>query len=111
MSLRDLVLQQRLTIEPFPTPEWPDLNGQVHIRELTAEEFNRAVFVLDTEDPAFLAQFAIMALCEKDGTPIFTDADLPQAVRLSGNLLKRAGIECQKLSGMRGDPSKNVESK
>ncbi len=94
MSLLQKILNRQRGPLPVPTPEWPELDGQLFIRPLTPPERLAFYDVANQENPArgieFQALMACYAACKADGTRAFDDGDWKQ---LAGDANSGPAIE------------------
>ncbi len=112
-ELKALIQQQDdLPREPFPTPEWPELDGQLFVRGMTADEGDEhEIFMANHSDldgkiqpgtPYLSARIGVKGLVDVDGDRLFTDSPEDIAI-LSGKaniLLNRLYFKVRKLSGI-----------
>ena len=100
-----------LPLIPFPTPEWPKLDGHVFVRGMAAEEGDeREIFLANHSvdgkvipgTPYISARTAVLGLVDKDGQRIFTGEPEHLAVlsKRNGALVDRAYFKILKLSGI-----------
>lgn len=73
-TARNLVAGYGLHSEPFPTPFWPDLDGQISVRELSGTE----QFDYENSDKGKDATGKVLVktiLLTESKTPLFNDTD------------------------------------
>jgi len=59
-----------------PTPEWPDVNGRVFVRCLSADERDDYEDTLAKRLPHSAARLVVLAACDAAGNPIFETGDV-----------------------------------
>lgn len=95
MSLEDQILAESdiPAPVPVPTPEWPSVDGQVHVVRLTTREIASlwAWFNATAKPDDALAPYAVVACArEKDGTtPIFSRARVADLAGKAGTVVSR----------------------
>ena len=121
MGLReDILAIQDHKIEPFPTPEWPSLNGKIFIQTIQARD--KGAIEKRTCDPKtgevsrldiFTATYAAKCICDAEGTQIFTDDDIDALSRKNAGVIERVFRAAKKLNGLSeeaiADAEKNSE--
>jgi hypothetical protein len=83
MGLREEVLGSRTrTVRPqtVPTPEWPAIDGRLHVRTISAlerEAFHDHTRQLEeAKRPRnVMARFVVLCCCEPDGSAVFQPGD------------------------------------
>ncbi len=135
MTIREGSIAQKvlktddLPREMVPTPEWPDVDGQIYARRLSGDELDIwETFLAHQVDPKEIdsdtrfmklgtkqlrAQFVILGACDEDGDTIFGQGDLiPLGMKSSGPL-ERIRDVIRRLSGMdsvkKGDDEDETE--
>ncbi len=87
--LTQIVNRRRTGPEPVPTPEWPELDGQVHVRTLDAvgriEFFDAAYEQKATQGAAFYALVAAYCAVTAEGVRMFQDGDWSALVGDAGS--------------------------
>jgi hypothetical protein len=89
---------------PVPTPEWPELDGQLSIRRLSPQEraefFTAAAAQKATKNPAFRCFMATHCAILPDGTRAFDDGEWQQLLNDpgSGSALDRLAEHADELN-------------
>lgn len=103
MNLRDQILQaDDLPRVPLVVPEWHGIT--VHIRTMTGRDRDRfeALFANKGSVPAdFRTRLAVMTVCDEQGVPAFSDADIPALSGKSSAALDRIMEAACKLNKLR----------
>lgn len=94
---REQILAAKLKIAKVTVPEW---DGEVYVRELTAKEQELAEERVKANGKDNAAWVASLTLCDELGNNLFTEKDIPELSKLSGNVLTRVILETSKLSGL-----------
>ena len=106
MGLRNKILETNdLKREPFPCPEWPEADGELWVRGLTAAE---SVHLHDHGDEV-MPWVASCVLLDEDGEPVFTEADVPELAKKSPAVLNRIVNATYRLSKMTADAQEEAE--
>lgn len=101
-----LAFDGRLKVEEVEIPEW---ESSVFVRELTAGERDMFEQLASSfaKNPNALkdmrARVAAWAICDADGTRLFTDADINKLTKLGGKALDRILDAVYGLSGLDKD--------
>jgi hypothetical protein len=75
---------------PVATPEWPDFDGKLFVRMLSAAERDRYEERIAEGDHAnWRARLVAMAACDAEGKRLFEDADAERLGELPSNLIER----------------------
>jgi hypothetical protein len=81
MNLKETLLSAMKSqvgqLMPIPLPEFPELNGQVFARVLSAKEASE-IHSIENSDVCAEAHFAVRVACDKDGNRIFANKDAGQ---------------------------------
>ena len=119
MNFRALIEKQETQErQPVATPEWPELDGKLFVRVLSAEERVRfADQATDNEGrptPRYTAALVAMAACDDDGRAGFTENDIAWLAGRNGNAVKRIYDAAARLNEMdkssREDLEKNSDA-
>lgn len=85
---------------PVPTPEWPELDGKVFVRTITALErdayedgYSRGGSMANAR-----ARLVVMAACDKDGEPVFMDEDVDRVGMQPASVISRLWYKARTLS-------------
>ena len=105
MSVLNKILGRSNTAPvPVPTPEWPELDGQISVRMLTprqrAEFFTVTTAQKATENPAFRVFMGMHFAVLPDGTRAFDDNESAQLIDDpgSGSVLARLADTADELN-------------
>lgn len=127
MSIRDRILQaDDLQRRAVPTPEWPELDGQLYARALGGDErdawetFTASLSEVDPNDKerrrmkpgssGIRAKLVCMGTCDAHGDAVFQDGDEARLGLKNAAALDRLDDAIRELSGMDqkgGDAGKN----
>lgn len=83
MGLRDEVLKVRtaagVPIVPVPTPEWPDVDGKLFVRMLSAYESDIPLSQDDDEKDGenYKAKYVCRVMCDENRGRVLQDDDAP----------------------------------
>ena len=107
MDLRETILHtDDLPRVAVKTPEWPEADGQMFVRTLTASERVSYGDAIDTEDrgsesiTSDLVSLVILTTCTADGAVVFTDADADMLKGKNGAVVHRIALAAQEACGM-----------
>ena len=111
MSIKDTIRNRKRTIitEPVPTPEWPDVDGTVCVRKLSArqqDDWEADILIVDgklskTRDfKNIRAKFAVLCACDKDGVLLFDSEDADWIGDEDVTVVDRLWEAGRKLSGI-----------
>jgi len=116
LSLRDLIFSEPdrpVSPDPVPTPEWPKVDGKVHVRALSGDQRDRfETFMaaalerkgkrsqVRANTAGIRALMVAEGCCTKDGEQIFTVADVQAVGKKSAVVLDRLYDAIRKISGM-----------
>lgn len=83
----------------------PELGGEVRIRTLTGEDFDRARKSWQgkggaVDENGLAARFVVVGVCDDEGKPLFTDRDLDAVNRLPSRVLMRLFRAVQDHNGL-----------
>lgn len=100
-SLRNLLLAANdANIVPAqPTPEWPEVDGQIFLRSISAAERLRYAHTLRDRDPneeadvTVWTRLLVLCLCDAEGRPLFTDEEADLLAEKSAAVLHRLFLE------------------
>ena len=103
---------------PVPTPEWPPVDGQVHVRRLSAIDrvaFDMACASLGaTESPNFQAFLVAFCAVDEKGTRCFQDSEWKALLAEPGSVIERISEAADELNILsifqRGKLKKKYES-
>lgn len=110
-ELRQAILSASDTIiRPVPTPEWPTVNGQVHVRTMTLPErtqylaYVRALaqsveHVKDAQDMAGV-RLVVLTMCDSEGTVLMEIADIEPLAKKSWLAMNRVVDESASINGL-----------
>jgi hypothetical protein len=96
MLTKEQILGNKLKVLKVDVPEW---GGEVCVRELTAKEQDDINQIVNKGETISNSKLAQMVLCDENGVQLFTDKELAELEKLSGNVLGRVLIASAKLSG------------
>ncbi len=82
-----------------PTPEWPDLDGQVFVRKLTAGELD-TFYAIEDEGQSTRARFVALVACDASNVRHFRDTDVADVAGLAFDVVDRISLAGQKFNGM-----------
>lgn len=113
-ELRSLLLSEPdVIVRPVPTPEWPRVNGHIYVRNLNVEERDKYLESIRTvtrkedgsatvhvESEMAQVKLAVAAMCDKNGTRLFTEADVLALQKKDGACMQRVIDEASMLNGM-----------
>lgn len=92
-TLRETILSQSdLTVEAVATPEWKDTDGKVFVRTLNAKVRMDTLELFSGDDRSIaenVMTMVVVAACDGDGQPLFTDEDAAALYEKSGVVLYR----------------------
>jgi len=111
MDLRESILSaDDLRTEPVPTPEWPEVDGQLYVRTLPATEFVNFFTLYDDESDAIKrCRFVITCLVDAEGKSVFSQDDA-EALSRKGPAVNRLAVAAQRLNKIStGETLKNSE--
>lgn len=111
-ELKELIQRQDdLPREPFPTPEWPELDGELYVRGMTGVEGDEhEIFManhavdgkIKPGTPHVSATLGVKGLVDQNGERVFTNS--PEDIAILGgkakSLLDRLFFKIQELSGI-----------
>jgi len=115
MNLAELILAEPdLKREPFPTPEWPSVDGKLWVQELTAEQrVARSIFYeqagADKEEGRaadlgklrqLWAYIAVMGIVDETFARVFTDEQATELGKKKAAVVERAYDRILELSGL-----------
>lgn len=98
--MRDVIFGYQFPMPvPVPTPEWPELDGKVFVRTITAAERDEYEdgFAKGTMRNA-RARLVVMAACDAGGNPIFTAEDVEAVGKQPATVISRLWYEARTLS-------------
>src|SRR5690349_5982568 len=97
MNARELILQaDDLQREEVPVPEW---GLSVFVRTMTGRERDRFEALhqsMSLDD--FRARVALFTVCDSEGRPLFTEADIPALSAKSARALDRIAARAMQLN-------------
>jgi len=110
--------ENRVQTEKVPTPEWGDPDSFVHVRGLTAGEYEkcsspawrraRARPARDARaDEGLDRSSGDLGTCDENGEPVFSEQDRAELQTMNNRALNRVALAIQKLSGI-GDEEEVV---
>jgi hypothetical protein len=106
MSLRSKILEvDDLKREPFPCPEWPEADGQLFVRGLTAEESVK----LNEHTDDLMPWVASCVVLDEDGERVFEDGDVADLATKSPAVLNRITSATYRLSKLTDDTQGELE--
>ena len=101
MNLREKALSYRGQLSPMHVPEW---DCQVWIRQFSVKDGLAITDANKNEDKTdFCARILIGGLCDQEGNPVFTDADVDGVKALPLALAERLALEILKANGIGTD--------
>lgn len=112
-------VRNRVQTEKVPTPEWGDPDSFVHVRGLTAGEYEKwqlsSMAQSKGEGPratlermkGSTARLVILGTCDENGEPVFSEQDRAELQTMNNRALNRVALAIQKLSGI-GDEEEVV---
>lgn len=108
MLTRDVILGLNdCQVKPFNVPEW---GGSVYLREMSVKD--RESFFDTVKDGKIKAVKAlILAACDEDGQPIFTDEDTADLEEKSGSVVDKIVMEWVRMNGLHSGAVKDAEKK
>lgn len=117
MDLRNEVLAiQDMKVEPFPTPEWPSLDGKIFIRTISSHEagmIDKLTCSSKTGDLEHMERVVpvscAMYLSDAEGNRIFTDGDAQLLGQKSPRVLTRAFRAGRALNGLSKEGAEELE--
>jgi hypothetical protein len=132
LNLAELILAENdrtVSGKPIPTPEWPSVDGRVHVRALSGDDRDahetfvqslvpaarkgkRAATRFAADTRGIRAHMVMLGACDKDGEAIFTKEQLDRLGQKNGTVIDRLDTEIRKISGMivSEDDEKNSET-
>ena len=129
MTIREKILgADDLPRELVPTPEWPEVDGQVYARRLSGDELDLwEVFIAHQVDQKALAEdddtrvikmgtkhiratLVAMGACDENGRSIFTEADIVALGAKASDPLDRLRKVIRRLSGMDDDKEETAKN-
>ena len=96
MLTKEQILNQRLKIIKVDVPEW---GGEVCVKELTAKEQDDINELVRKGETISNSQLAQMVICDENGVLLFSEKELPELAKVSGNVLGKVLLASAKLSG------------
>jgi hypothetical protein len=98
---------------PVPTPEWPQVDGQMFVRVLTAEERRLwADQATDDEGRAranYMVSLVVACACDREGAPAFSAAEMAWLGGRNGNAVKRMYDHAARVNCMTREAAEAVE--
>jgi len=113
MLSREAILQaDDLPREAVAVPEW---GGELYVRTLTGTERDRLEASLQgKKDRVDLenvrARFAVLTICDEQGTRLFTHADISKLGKKSAAALDRVFAVAQRLNGFSDSDAREVSA-
>ena len=99
LSRDDVLKANDCVVEKVEVPGW---KGYVYVKMMTGEE--RARFFEGTKkdepDGQTWARQCVCSVVDKDGKPLFTDADIPELVKKNGAVLQRLSMISSRINGL-----------
>ena len=98
---RDQILARR-SVKPALEPvDEPELGGTVHVRMMTGSQRDRFE-ALHTANPGAnpRARLAAFTLCDEEGKPLFTEADVPALGELPSSAFDRIFPAAVRINGL-----------
>ncbi len=83
---------------PVPTPEWPDLDGQVYVRTISAAERDAYEDGIGGDMSNARAKLVVLAACDAKGQPIFQDGDADRIGAMPSPVISRLWYRARRLS-------------
>ena len=110
MSLKDIIFgEPSRKPEAVPTPEWPQADGKIFVRTLTATE--RVQFALSVEEgdkTNYFARLAVLTACDADGTRIWDENDAAALGQKDSPPVERIALVAQRLAGIGRDVTEGM---
>ncbi len=117
MDLRQEVLAiQDMKVEPFPTPEWPTVDGKIFIRTISSREAGMIDKLTCSSKTGELEHMDLvvpvscaMYLSDAEGNRIFTDGDIQLLGQKHMKILTRAFRAGRLLNGLSKEGEEELE--
>ncbi len=104
MSLRDSILASRKAYEvpriAVATPEWPDVDGKLFIRTLSAKEVDSYFNSADKDEANFRAKLVCIGVVEESGLPVLSESDAAALSELEFSVVERLYWAVRTANGM-----------
>ncbi len=104
MSLRDSILSARKAKDVSPvsvaTPEWPDVDGKLFVRTLSAKEVDTYFSSADKDEANFRAKLVCIGVVDESGNPILGEADAAALSELEFSVVERLYWAIRSANGM-----------
>ena len=113
-KIRELLLSQPdLKSLPVATPEWPELDGQIYVRSLTAAERSHFEMSMDFDPHGnprktdnIQTRLAVLAMVTAEGDRIFEEDDVNALARKSASALQKVFTAAAELNGLSDESTK-----
>lgn len=91
-----------LPLTAVSTPEWPETDGKLYLRPLTAAQRVAFGISLDEGKQAqnYWARLVVLCLCDGEGHRVFADADAEALGAKSSLIMQRLARLARRMSGM-----------
>jgi len=83
---------------PVATPEWPEQNGQVFVRTISAKENDAYEDAVSRNMDNARARLVVMAACDESGQRIFEDNDVERVGNMPASVVARIWGVARKLA-------------
>ena len=90
-----------------PTPEWPELDGQVFVRKLTAGELDK--FYAGDNQGNERARFVALVACDENNERQFKDSDVSDIAELPFDVIDRIAYKGQWFNKMLSDQREEMQ--
>jgi len=114
--LRDqLLAQPDLKTVAVATPEWPELDGQIYVRSLTAAERSHFEMSMDFDPHGnprktdnIQTRLAVLAMVTVEGDRIFEEGDVDALAKKSASALQKVFNAAAELNGLSDESTKAI---
>lgn len=114
--LRDqLLAQPDLKTVAVATPEWPELDGQIYVRSLTAAERSHFEMSMDFDPHGnprktdnIQTRLAVLAMVTVHGDRIFEEGDVDALAKKSASALQKVFNAAAELNGLSDESTKAI---
>lgn len=92
-------------VKKIETPEW-GADGYVYVRQLQASDARRIQGIGGAEangkpdEARALAEWCVLGICDKSGTPVLSDADIDALLRAPLAVIQRCALAIIEINGL-----------
>ena len=108
MSIRDRVrdADDLSGVQAVPTPEWPDLDGELYVRRISARQHEDWINGMPEKEEDRVdtrANFAVFCVCDAEGKLVFTPEDSAMLGGKCAKVVDRLFTAARDFNGLKDD--------